>query len=88
MHSPDTRGPRDWRAGSEVAATPFFGLDHPILRSDARRRPGDEARHMSTVHAVTAAAGGGSAAAIVLNADLAEDDVRNAVRDFNHGLLP
>ena len=43
---------------------------------------------MSTVHAVTAAAGGGSAAAIVLNADLAEDDVRNAVRDFNHGLLP
>jgi thioredoxin reductase len=37
---------------------------------------------------VITAAGGGSAAAIALNADLVEDDVRNAVRDFNQGFLP
>jgi thioredoxin reductase len=35
---------------------------------------------------VITAAGAGSAAAIALNADLVEDDVRNAVRDFKHGL--
>jgi thioredoxin reductase len=35
---------------------------------------------------VITAAGAGSAAAIALNADLVEDDVRNAVRDFTHGL--
>ena len=34
---------------------------------------------------VITAAGAGSAAAIALNADLVEDDVRNAVRDFNQG---
>jgi thioredoxin reductase len=34
------------------------------------------------------AAGAGSAAAIALNADLVEDDVNRAVRDFNQGLLP
>jgi thioredoxin reductase len=32
------------------------------------------------------AAGAGSAAAIAVNADLVEDDVRNAVRDLQHGL--
>ena len=37
---------------------------------------------------VITAAGAGSAAAIALNADLVDDDVRNAVRDLNHGLLP
>jgi thioredoxin reductase len=37
---------------------------------------------------VITAAGAGSAAAIVLNADLVEDDVRTAVRDLDHGLLP
>ena len=37
---------------------------------------------------VITAAGAGSAAAIALNADLVDDDVRNAVRDFDHGLLP
>jgi thioredoxin reductase len=37
---------------------------------------------------VITAAGAGSAAAIALNADLVEDDVSNAVLDFNHGLLP
>jgi thioredoxin reductase len=37
---------------------------------------------------VITAAGAGSAAAIALNADLVEDDVRNAVRDLDHGLLP
>jgi thioredoxin reductase len=37
---------------------------------------------------VITAAGAGSAAAIAINADLVEDDVRNAVRDFNQGLLP
>jgi thioredoxin reductase len=37
---------------------------------------------------VVTAAGAGSAAAIALNADLVEQDVRNAVRDLNHGLLP
>lgn len=37
---------------------------------------------------VITAAGAGSAAAIAINADLVEDDVRNAVRDFEHGLLP
>jgi thioredoxin reductase len=35
---------------------------------------------------VITAAGAGSAAAIALNADLVEDDVRNAVRDVKHGL--
>jgi len=30
----------------------------------------------------------GSAAAIALNADLVEEDVRDAVRDLDHGLLP
>jgi len=37
---------------------------------------------------VVTAAGAGSAAAIALNADLVEDDVRIAVRDLDHGLLP
>jgi thioredoxin reductase len=37
---------------------------------------------------VITAAGAGSAAAIAINADLVEDDVRNAVRDLNHGFLP
>ena len=37
---------------------------------------------------VITAAGAGSAAAIALNADLVEEDVRNAVRDLDHGLLP
>jgi thioredoxin reductase len=37
---------------------------------------------------VITAAGAGSAAAIALNADLVEDDVRNAVRDLDHGFLP
>jgi thioredoxin reductase len=37
---------------------------------------------------VITAAGAGSAAAIALNADLVDDDVRNAVRDFKHGVLP
>ena len=37
---------------------------------------------------VITAAGAGSAAAIALNADLVDDDVRNAVLDLNHGLLP
>jgi thioredoxin reductase len=37
---------------------------------------------------VITAAGAGSAAAIAVNADLVEDDVRNAVRDLDHGLLP
>jgi thioredoxin reductase len=37
---------------------------------------------------VISAAGAGSAAAIALNADLVEDDVRDAVRDFNLGHLP
>jgi thioredoxin reductase len=36
---------------------------------------------------VVTAAGAGSAAAIALNADLVEEDVRNAVRDLDHGLL-
>jgi thioredoxin reductase len=35
---------------------------------------------------VITAAGAASAAAIALNADLVEDDVRNAVRDLDHGL--
>jgi thioredoxin reductase len=35
---------------------------------------------------VITAAGAGSAAAIAINADLVEEDVRNAVRDFNQGL--
>jgi thioredoxin reductase len=34
---------------------------------------------------VITAAGAGSAAAIALNADLVDDDVRNAVRDLDHG---
>ena len=34
---------------------------------------------------VITAAGAGSAAAIALNADLVEEDVRNAVRDLDHG---
>ena len=37
---------------------------------------------------VITAAGAGSAAAIALNADLVEDDVRDAVREFNLGQLP
>ncbi len=37
---------------------------------------------------VITAAGAGSAAAIALNADLVEDDVRNAVRELDQGLLP
>ena len=37
---------------------------------------------------VITAAGAGSAAAIVLNADLVEDEVRNAISDLDHGLLP
>ena len=37
---------------------------------------------------VITAAGAGSAAAIALNADLVEDEVRAAVRDLDHGLLP
>jgi thioredoxin reductase len=36
---------------------------------------------------VITAAGAGSAAAIALNADLVEDDVRAALVDFGHGLL-
>ena len=35
---------------------------------------------------LVSAAGAGSAAAIALNADLVDDDVRTAVRDLNHGL--
>jgi hypothetical protein len=35
---------------------------------------------------VITAAGAGSAAAIALNADLVEEDVRQAVRDLDHGL--
>src|SRR3954453_7594455 len=37
---------------------------------------------------VITAAGAGSATAIALNADLVEGDVRNAVLDFDHRLLP
>jgi thioredoxin reductase len=37
---------------------------------------------------VITAAGAGSTAAIALNADLVEEDVRNAVRDLDHGLPP
>lgn len=37
---------------------------------------------------VITAAGAGSAAAIAVNADLVDDDVRNAVRDLNHGSPP
>ena len=37
---------------------------------------------------VITAAGAGSAAAIAINADLVDDDVRNAVLDFDHGFLP
>ena len=37
---------------------------------------------------VITAAGAGSAAAIALNADLVDDDVRDAVRDVDQGLLP
>ena len=37
---------------------------------------------------VITAAGQGSAAAIAINADLVEDDVRDAIRDHDHGLLP
>jgi thioredoxin reductase len=37
---------------------------------------------------VITAAGAGSRAAIALNADLVEDDVRNAVSDLDHGFLP
>ena len=37
---------------------------------------------------VITAAGAGSAAAIALNADLVDDDVRDAVRDLDHGLTP
>jgi thioredoxin reductase len=34
---------------------------------------------------VITAAGAGSAAAIAINADLVEEDVRNSVRDLDHG---
>src|SRR6185312_2363146 len=34
---------------------------------------------------VITAAGEGSAAAIAINADLVDEDVRNAIRDFNQG---
>jgi thioredoxin reductase len=37
---------------------------------------------------VITAAGAGSVAAIALNADLVEDDVRNAVRDHTQGFMP
>jgi hypothetical protein len=37
---------------------------------------------------VITAAGAGSAAAIAINADLVDDDVRNAVRDFDKGARP
>ena len=37
---------------------------------------------------VITAAGAGSTAAIALNADLVDDDVSTAVRDFNQGFLP
>ena len=37
---------------------------------------------------VITAAGAGSATAIALNADLVDDDVRNAVRDLGHGFSP
>ena len=37
---------------------------------------------------VVTAAGEGSAAAIAVNADLVEEDVRDAVHDFNQGFLP
>jgi NADPH-dependent 2,4-dienoyl-CoA reductase/sulfur reductase-like enzyme len=37
---------------------------------------------------VITAAGAASAAAIALNADLVDEDVRNAVRDLDHGLSP
>jgi hypothetical protein len=37
---------------------------------------------------VITAAGAGSAAAIALNADLVDDDVRKAVRDLDHDLMP
>ena len=37
---------------------------------------------------VITAAGAGSAAAIALNADLVDDDVRRAVRDLDHGFTP
>jgi thioredoxin reductase len=37
---------------------------------------------------VITAAGAGSAAAIAINANLVEDDVRNAVRDLDHGFPP
>jgi thioredoxin reductase len=37
---------------------------------------------------IITAAGAGSAAAIALNADLVDDDVRNAVRDLDHGFPP
>jgi thioredoxin reductase len=37
---------------------------------------------------VITAAGAGSAAAIALNADLVDDDVRRAVRDLDHGFPP
>jgi thioredoxin reductase len=37
---------------------------------------------------VITAAGAGSAAAIAINADLVAADVRSAVRDFQHGLVP
>lgn len=36
---------------------------------------------------VITAAGEGSAAAIDINADLVDDDVRRAVRDARHGLV-
>ena len=37
---------------------------------------------------VITAAGEGSAAAIAINADLVDEDVRDAVHDFNQGFLP
>ena len=37
---------------------------------------------------VITAAGAGSAAAIAINADLVDEDIRNAIRDLDHGLTP
>ncbi|MDT4903194.1 MAG: hypothetical protein QOH52_1210 [Pseudonocardiales bacterium] len=45
-------------------------------------------RSVRTARPASLAAGADSAAAIALNADLAEEDVRNAVRDLDHGFLP
>jgi hypothetical protein len=37
---------------------------------------------------VITAAGAGSAAAVAINANLVDDDVRNAIRDLDHGFPP